>query len=292
MIIVKLMGGIGNQMFQYALGRHLSILNNTSLKLDVSGFAFDRKRSYSLSAFNILEDFATTKDICLMKHRSIIFRILEKLSYNRLARKHIKEKKLGFEKHILNLHEPIYLDGYWQSEKYFTSIEDIIRKDYTLRKQLSSSSENIGEQILNTNSVSMHIRRGDYFSSARCRRIHGVCNTNYYYSSINYIKQNVGNPFIYIFSDDPDWVKENIRIDIPHMLVSHQSNSIENDFEDIVLMSRCKHNILSNSSYSWWGAWLNTYSGKIVVSPDRWFAISNYREAKDIIPEGWVKMQV
>ena len=292
MIIVKLQGGLGNQMFQYSLGRHLSIRNKTNLKFDISSLGLkdpsNTKRNYSLSVFKVEESFATDKEIGWFKKYKFKKGKLW-FWYNRTIasrKKYLWEENINFENQILFMNNPIYIDGWWQKESYFKEISEIIKKDFTLKKELSEYSKKIEREIKNSNSVSIHVRRGDYVSDKKTNEWIGVCSPEYYESAINEIKKKISNPHFFIFSDDQGWAKLNIKTGSPTIYVSENSNRPE---EDMYLMSLCKNNIIANSSFSWWGAWLNKNNNKIVIAPKRWFKAEKMSKF-GIIPDSWIKI--
>lgn len=285
MIIVKLIGGLGNQLFQYSLGRSLSIKNNDLLKLDLSDFTKDNPRSYGLGYFNILENFATEEDVNKIKKTGFL-KIVDNFKpyYKRSV---IKYKGYDFDPNILKLSGNFYLDGYWQSEKYFKDIGSIIRKEITLKEPLADKYANLINNIKNTNSISIHIRRGDYVASKKFSKVYKLLDEKYYQKAVGLVAEKINDPQFFIFSDDIDWVKQNLNIPYPKIFVSGE-NEIK-DYEELVLMSLCKHNIIANSSFSWWGAWLNQNTSKIVISPDKWFN-DETNNAKNLIPENWIRL--
>ena len=287
MIIVKLTGGLGNQLFQYSLGRYLAIKNNCGLKLDITGFETYKLHNYTLGNFKIIEKFANSAEILLLNNP--ISRSLS--SYFPSQRKmHIKEQSSHFDPNILNAGRNVYLEGYWQSENYFKGIGDTIRKDLTLRDPLGEEAKKIAEQISSHESVSLHIRRGDYAKNERTREVHGLCSPEYYERSISYISRRSVAPRLFIFSDDIEWAKANLNLSgLPATFVSDGNDKIKN-FEELYLMSLCKHNILANSTFSWWGAWLNVNKDKIVIAPKKWFN-SNKIDAADLIPSSWITIE-
>ena len=284
MIIIKLNGGLGNQLFQYSLGKKLSIKNKDVFKLDLSDFTVDNPRSYSLGYFNIIENFASDEDINKIK-KSGVWKLVDKLKPY-CKRSAIKYKGYDFDQNILKLSGDFYLDGYWQSEKYFQDIEKIIKEEITLKESLPSKYTELIDKIKNSDSVSVHIRRGDYLSG-KISKIYAMCPIEYYYKAIEKITGHYPNPHFFIFSDDINWVKQNFNIPYPKIFVSGD-NEIKN-YEELILMSLCKHNIIANSSFSWWGAWLNKNADKIVISPDKWFN-DKIGNAKDLIPKNWIKL--
>ncbi|MFH0972649.1 MAG: alpha-1,2-fucosyltransferase, partial [Patescibacteria group bacterium] len=185
---------------------------------------------------------------------------------------------------ILKLKDDIFLDGYWQTEKYFKDIEDIIRSEFTLKTEYSNLNPELIAKISSCNSVSMHIRRGDYITNQNTNEFHGICFLDYYKKAINLIAEKFPNPTIFIFSDDLKWCKENIKIKYPIVFVKGNKN-----YEDLIMMSKCSHNIIANSSFSWWGAWLNNNPNKIVIAPQKWLNNPNINYS-DIIPSTWIKI--
>ena len=291
MIIVKLMGGLGNQLFQYALAKHIAVCRNTELKVDISLFKTYKLHNYSLEPFNLEQKFANRNEIASLT--------LDNYSYtrraiNRLFNKppipastYIKEKHFHFDAEILSLPDNVYLEGYWQSEKYFLGIRDIIHNDFTIVKQPSKKNYELGNTIKSCEAISIHIRRGSYLLSEHITS-HGVCPLDYYHRCVERLTIQVNNPHFYIFSDDPEWTKENLQLSFPVTYVSH--NDAENDFEDLRLMSFCKHHIIANSTFSWWSAWLSSNSGKIVCAPRQWFGKERQstRNMNDLLPPNWI----
>lgn len=280
MIIIHLSGGLGNQMFQYAVGRAFSMRNKDVVKLDCSWFEShhmtDTDRPYKLDIFSLEAERATDQEIKALKP-SIVLR---KIGWGKYYH---KEKTFEFDPNVMLLQGDIYLDGYWQSEKYFKDFENVIRKDFSLKHPLSRIAQRIEEEIRNTSgAVSLHIRRGDYVSSAKTNAFHGTCSLEYYGKAINYIKNRVGNGMLFVFSDDIEWAKEQELFEGATFVSSPEIK----DYEEMVLMSKCNHHITANSSFSWWGAWLNPSQEKIVVAPKQWFWQGN-NNTKDLIPENW-----
>lgn len=282
MIIIKLIGGLGNQLFQYSLGRHLSIRNNAQLKLDVSGFETYKLHKYSLYNFNIVENFSSNEEV---KKLGINNKILKNIN-NLLPlqyRKYIKESGYLFAPMILDLKDNVYLEGYWQSEKYFKDIEDAIKKEITLKVEVDELVQNL---IDGTESVSLHIRRADYVTSPKAIKVYSACSLEYYRQAIDIITKKISNPNFFVFSDDIDWAKKNLKINYPLFFVDHGA---EKNYEDLILMSKCRHNIIANSSFSWWGAWLNNNSDKIIIAPKKWFN-DNSKNTSDLLPNNWIKI--
>lgn len=291
MIITKLQGGLGNQMFQYAIGRASAEKTGTALKLDIDGYNNQigiTQRVYSLSPFNIKECFATEEEINKLKNSINVwfFKISQKIGLFRKYNSFVCESHFNFYPEISDLNGDLYLQGYWQTEKYFQNIEDIICKEFTLKKEFSIEDKGITKEIKNSNAISLHIRRGDYVSSAIANESLGTCSLEYYMDAIKYITEKVKDATFYIFSDDIQWVKENLKIGSPAKYVS---DGILEDYEELVLMSYCKHNIIANSSFSWWGAWLNNNKNKIIIAPRKWFNTQSFNN-DSLIPSRWIKI--
>ena len=291
MIIVRLTGGLGNQFFQYAVARHLAEIHRTVLKLDISGFETYKLHKYSLWSFNIQENFASPEEVAALSVRKQ--RIVELLMTRALRRPpksaptHIREKHFHFDPDILNLPDSVYLDGYWQSEKYFADIADIIRQEFTVKTPQKGKDKDLAELMASCESVSLHIRRGDFVSAPQTNQVHGTCDLNYYFRCVENLTQTVKHPHFFIFSDEPQWARDNLKLPFSTTLVDH--NGADKNYEDMRLMSQCKHHIIANSSFSWWGAWLCENLHKIVFAPIRWFADSDIN-TNDLIPASWQRM--
>lgn len=294
MIVVNIIGGLGNQLFQYALGRRLAQLNNTTLKLDITGFStFYKLHKYSLSHFNVEENFATPDEV--KKYRNFFSQAFVKV--NRIAgnnfgayyqQKYIKEQNNLFDQNILKAPSDTFMQGFWQTEKYFKEIAGTIRNEFTFKTPPSDANRKLADEILQNNAVSIHVRRTDYITDSASNQAHGTCDLNYYRNAINYIAKHIEAPHFYIFSDDMPWVKENLKFGFATTFIDF--NNANTNYEDLRLMSLCKHNIIANSTFSWWGAWLNNYDKKIVIVPEKWFNDKN-RSSVDLIPEDWNKLQ-
>lgn len=291
MIIVRIMGGLGNQMFQYAAGRQLAAIHNTVLKLDISEFKNYTLHDYGLAVFNIKELFATPEEITFLKEpeSGSLTKKLKKLLRrpSKLGMTHIREKQYHFDPEISVMPDSIYLDGYWQSEKYFSGTADIIRNEFTLKLPQTGTNLELARQIESCESVSLHVRRGDYVTDEKTNLIHGTCDLDYYARCIKNLTQKVHRPSFFIFSDDPDWAEKNLRMAHPATFIGH--NGPKKNFEDLRLMSQCRHHIIANSSFSWWGAWLGQHQDTIVYAPKRWFNSPSFN-TEDLLPEAWTRI--
>lgn len=292
MIIIRLSGGLGNQLFQYSFGRYLSIKLETELKFDIqlNTSASDfTPRLLGLSKYNTNLCLASKKEINRYKifNGGYLSRIERKLSqtFPFLNKKYIIEKPFEIVDTDL-FFDDCYYDGYWQSENYFKSIADIIRSDLQLKLDLDVKNNCMAEEISKSISVSLHIRRGDYISVNSNSKIFSICTLQYYQKAIEFFNLKFGSPIFYIFSDDIKWVKERFQGDAFRIVDMNQGNP----HADLYLMSLCKHNIIANSSFSWWGAWLNNNKDKKVVSPEKWYndKIMNSKAVFSLIPESWI----
>ena len=227
--------------------------------------------------------------------------ILKYLTYIKQNRTKYKQFKLvedtfqPFDPMVLKAGKNVYLEGYWQSEKYFKEIEYIIRKDLIIKPNLKGRNKDIAKKIVSENSISLHIRRGNYVANPEIFKVHGTCEQEYYYEAIDYITENVKEPYFYIFSDEIEWAKDNFKIEYAHTFVDinigfdGENYQDEKNYEDLRLMSLCKHNIIANSSFSWWGAWLNQNPEKIVIAPKKWFNDESL-DTSDLIPNSWIRI--
>ncbi|MFZ1388643.1 MAG: alpha-1,2-fucosyltransferase [Thiolinea sp.] len=289
MIISNILGGLGNQMFQYANSRYLSILHNQPLLLDISDFnGYSLHNGFELNRiFNISAQIAQPKDVerILGWQRSKSIRYFVRKNKLRFIRNknYILEPCFNYWKIINTLDPPYYLEGYWQSELYFMQIQDIIRNDFSFNEVLTGINKELSEKINSTNSVSLHIRRGDYLN-IKNKKIHAPCPLRYYQDSIRIILEQVINPSFFVFSDDINWAKENLILDFDVNYISHNTGLMS--YNDMNLMSLCKNNIIANSSFSWWGAWLNANPNKIVIAPKKWFEVE--KDTSDLYPIGWI----
>ena len=290
MIITNLIGGLGNQMFQYAAARALSLHLGVPLLLDTSDFAgYELHQGYELSRiFQANMAVASSGNVCDMigwQSNRFLKRLCIRSFFKYLRSKNfIVEPHFNYWPKINAVLPGSYLYGYWQSELYFKKIEDIIRSDFEFKLPLDNLNHNISNHMKNSNSISVHIRRGDYVQNSANLQRHGICSPGYYHAAINFIIQKVNNPIVFIFSDDITWSKNNINLDIPVYFIGH--NSGYDSYKDLQLMTMCKHHIIANSSFSWWGAWLGYSPDQIVVAPQPWFEDIKL-DARDLILDSW-----
>lgn len=274
-------------MFQYATGRSIEITSNTKVKFDLSWFKQFPQRKYGLDKFNTKVDIANLLEIARLRRweRKDGRRFSPLALLRKRGAIHIKDSEYASQEKILNARDGVYLDGHWQSEKYFDKVKDIIRKEFMLKNEPSGRYKNIETEIRKNKSVSMHIRRGDY-TMEKVQKTLALCSLGYYQKAIQKMAEKIENPTFFIFSDDIEWVKENLKIEYPMVFVS---NDELKDHEELILMSKCGHNIIANSSFGWWGAWLNNNPNKIIITPKKWFKDTS-KNTKDLISESWLKL--
>jgi hypothetical protein len=294
LIIVNITSGLGNQLFQYATAKALAQRNNDSLKLDLSYYSNFKDRKFSLFHYLVFEDIATLEEISQLKgvyKTNLILKLQRHFSkkgiefYNQY---HAVERPfISFEKDVLKLKGNIYLDGYWHNEKYFEDIKSVIQSNIQLKEKLSPYYCKIQKLIQKTNSVSIHIRRGDYLEN----NSFVICPLQYYDSAIKTISEKTCNPFFFIFSDDIDWAITHIKINSKFIFIRSNENSLEH--VELILMSQCKHNIITNSTFSWWGAWLNINESKIIIRPTRYYNNKKAQrnlELGQFFPSSWIAL--
>lgn len=290
MIICTLLGGLGNQMFQFAAARALALDRGAGLRLDTSGFTGYRlHQGFQLEyAFTGAFTVASESDI-----QSILGWQGTRWAQRILARPTMapmRKRSLVIEPHFQywqGLHDAparCYLKGYWQSEKYFQKHAETLRADFRFRSQPAGHGAVLADRIRQCNAVSLHVRRGDYVLNPATAAIHGQCSLDYYQAAARHVCSHVDNPVFFVFSDDMPWARQHLALPATMEYVDHTQQA----YDDMHLMSLCKHHVIANSSFSWWGAWLNPRPGKIVVAPRQWFAIA--RNTQDLLPTSWVTL--
>lgn len=295
--IVKLNGGLGNQMFQYAFAYALSKKNKIQLILDFWWFEAVKShvnvtpRTFELDVFNTDYKIATEEALSqvirennLSKFQKILWKIFKIKKYKPQKNVYVQKSAFDFNKNLFNATEYLYYDGYFQNEKYFKDYRNEILKCFSLKDSLDEKNQSALELIQSSNAVSLHIRRGDYVTLDFVNKLHGTCSLDYYKKAIEYILKHVKNPHFFLFSDDIEWVVANLKIDYPYTVIDFNRDK---GWLDLNLMKHCKHNIIANSSFSWWGAWLNENSDKIVIAPKKWLAA---KQKYDILPKEWIKL--
>lgn len=292
-ILVRLWGGLGNQMYQYALAKKLSLLNNNAqIKLDISYFE-NYYWPFELNKLNIHASIADKKDIFGFDNGTLgvkLSRLIEKIPWIRVKdfirkpfSKVYTEPKVSFCPEVLNIRKDVYLKGYWSSYKYFSDIRDVLLKEFEFKGTMNEDNKRIAEQIISSKtSVSLHVRRGDYIKLPNAKKLfRSPYEDGFYDRAISEIEKNIENPEFFLFSDDLEWVKEHIKLNHKTTLVD--INKGNNNYWDMKLMSLCKHNIIANSTFSWWAAYLNQNENKLIYAPKAWLNDSRYI-MDDIIP--------
>lgn len=283
-------------MFQYAAARRLALVIDAPLKLDLGWFAAiprgDTRRQYELHMFNSVQDVASPAEVKALRGVDIgrwpkVVKGFLKSTGLLIKGTSIREKFFHFDPEILELRGDVYLDGYWQSARYFADWEDAIRQDFTFKADPDRANRETGKVIGNCEAVSLHVRRGDYVANKSTGQHHGGSSLEYYQAAIAEMTARLRDPHFFVFSDEQDWVKEHLRFAAPMTYVDH--NGPEKGSEDLRLMSLCRHHIIANSSFSWWGAWLSGHKGKIVIAPQKWF---NQDEivTSDLLSEKWLRL--
>lgn len=296
-IVVRFTGGLGNQMFQYALGRHLALIHKRQLRFDVSGYVNDKPdaktgvRLFGLSWFSVHGEIATGDDLePFRSYRATglggrVMRVVDRAKP--IARRRIvqerNEHRWQFRPDLLKSHlaDPVCLVGLWQSEKYFAAIANTIRSELQVKKAPNGDNAAMLAEISSTNSVAVHVRYGD---NVTVEQAHGALPLSYYHRACDLLQQKVSNTRYYVFSDDPSWAKANLALPGETVFVCH--NGDEKNHEDLRLMSACKHHIIGNSTFSWWGAWLGKKEGQLVYAPRQYHMAASFTYP-DYYPPNW-----
>ena len=294
MIGVRLMGGLGNQMFQYALGKKMSLRLGKPLGLDLIFFENieerDTLREYELDCFKLNQRFISStnrpqenRDELYKSKRGALLKLRDSIAGKPWHIYH--EAHHQFDMNALSQPDKTYFIGYWQTEKYFADIREELLKDFQFKTIATGKNAEHMRRIESTPSISIHVRRGDYISNPHANKFHGLAGKKYYEEALKLITSKVKKPELFVISDDPDWCKKNLKFPYPTTYITGNSKG----FEDMRLMSLCQHNIIANSTFSWWAAWLNQNPNKIVVAPKNWFA-NNDVDTSDVIPSSWLKI--
>lgn len=316
MVIIQLAGGLGNQMFQYALYLQFQNLHKEVKIDDVAGFVEDENRDPSLSAFGITYQKADPKEIEEMLDASLLFwhRVRRKL-FGRKRKSYFEADK-RFKPEIFTW-DDIYLEGYWQTEKYFEAVADQVRAAFDVdrllmvqqaedmakagRTKLQTKVQTYLRQITQTQSVSLHIRRGDYLTPENQALFGGICTEAYYKEAVRLMREQYPGCRFFLFTNDKEWAKERFADDkggrtTETALADGEPADVivvdlpeGSDHEEFALMSKCKHHILANSSFSWWASYLNQNPGKTVLAPPKWL---NGWDCQDFYREDMRKVSV
>ena len=281
MILVRLIGGLGNQMFQYAAGRSIANRLGEQLYLDVRKFKGYKPHQFVLDRFDIRAKIASDLELRNWPLiRGLLSKFLQKIG---TKTRWYTERNFFYDPTSKLIQKNSLIDGYFQSRNYFEDISDILKMEFKPKVRLSKINSNLLKQIHNSESVMVHIRRGDYVNNSRALNFHGVCSTDYYKNAISFVEKSRSNLHFYVFSNDFDWAKQLFYTKKNVTFVDGNENLPE---VDLFLMSQCKHHIIANSTFSWWGAWLGNTEMQIVVAPSPWFKKSGLE--RDLIPSNWV----
>jgi hypothetical protein len=288
MIVVRLCGGLGNQMFQYATGRAVAMTTKTELVYDLGWYRrtpkSNTRREFELARYSILAREATLKEESSGHYYT--GQIWRRLPLLPRPWRLFKENDYNYDPLLQDVKDNTYLYGYWQSYRYFEKIAELLRTELTPLIPPSKQDISIMNQIKDSCSVSVHVRRGDYVTKKTAANVHGVCTLDYYRSALDAIMAFVKEPHFFVFSDDSKWSRENLVFPGTATFIDH--NGTVTAFQDMRLMSNCRHHIIANSSFSWWGAWLNPCSDKTVIAPLKWFA--DGRATNDLTPTAWLRL--
>lgn len=293
MIYIQIKAGLGNQMFQYAFGRALSIEQNRPLALDISWYENhakrDTPRQFFLDKYNIVAKIAETSE--LEKFNTPLRKL-----YRKIVRRMIYKKDNVFRPAELKS-QASYFEGHWSNEKYFKPHRDTIRKDLSLKNPLSLASSSVIARMdelrgNGTEIISVHVRRGDCVTNVHAASYQGTVDTSYYDKSHQYFAQKIAPEKIayFVFSDDIEWAKKNVLIDMKTTYVSRPASETQiPEYEELHLMSLCDHHIIANSTFSWWGAWLDPKPNKIVIAPKQWLKDTSF-DTSDVCPPEWIRI--
>lgn len=281
MIAVRLIGGLGNQMFQYAAARSLADRLGVELVIDTRAFGHYTLHAFGIDRFSIRGRLATPAE--LSRWPTWMRRPCRLVQRFGIATRWYSEPRFAYDTTWPSLGDNLMLDGYFQSEKYFASIADGLRGDFLPRAPLSAENAAIAGLAREAESVMIHVRRGDYVSNATTLRIHGVCSPAYYEASVAVMRKRLTRPRFFVFSNDMEWAKGNLKLGDDAVYVMGNDKAPE---MDIHLMAQCRHHIIANSSFSWWGAWLGKNEGQVVVAPSPWFNTTKM-DARDLMVDGW-----
>lgn len=282
MIISHIIGGMGNQFFQYAAGRSLSLRHGVELKLDTRDFAGYDLRKLELGNFPTRFQLAEEQEINRLKPATNTAKALQYLRPKRWRTYH-RERHFHYDPSFQQIGPSCYLKGNFQSPKYFESIRDNLLSELAIPTEKISQVLGLGEKIKTENAVSLHIRRTDY-TKPGFLEYHGLCSAEYYTAAMARLRSQFNDLTIYIFSDDMEWVRQELKMDNAIIVSGEMAKT---HYEDFYLMQCCRHNIIANSSFSWWAAWMGPQENKTVIAPKRWFD-QGPSDTEDLFPTGWV----
>jgi hypothetical protein len=289
-IVVRMQGGLGNQFFQYAAGRALSLRLETPLWLDVSWYRRLPRRAtprlyelwrYRINAKMLDGDDLSSPFFLTQQHLGAIVCDRGRVQFA----KSFRERSFSHDPRMEQLQGSVYLDGYWQSPLYFAGHEDCLRFELQPDVLMGVEDERIARMMNDSVSVAVHVRRGDYVAGPHARQ-HGVCDLRYYREAVACMRRELRAPRFFLFSDDPEWVRGHAELFGDAVVVSH--NEGVDAFQDLRLMTLCQGHVIANSTFSWWGAWLCDRTDKLVVAPTKWF--DGGEPTPTLIPPTWRRL--
>lgn len=293
-IVVKINGGLGNQLFQYATGRAIADRTGADLYLDLSFFHLPpgehTARRFELDRFHTRYGIASAEQLrpyIALRDRVWTRRTARALPFFFQKQRKHERQLFRYEPGLARLEKDTYLDGHWQSERYFADAAATIRTDLRFREDPGALNKAMLASFEGIMPVSLHVRRGDYITNPAANAVHGTCDAAYYERAMRSVLQRSPAAVFHVFSDDVEWAKEHLPRPAPMVFVEH--NTGLSDHFDLLLMAACQHHIIANSSFSWWGAWLDPRPDKLVVAPERWFSDPGVDTA-DLIPSSWVRL--
>lgn len=293
MIVVKVFGGLGNQMFQYAAARQVAVRLGTEVALDLRWFDTQTHRSFALGPLAIRAMPAGEEQLAALPPpewtgAGLAARLRSSLRARAHGQRLLVERSPGLvDERLRRARDGSCLIGYWQSERYFAPIRDRLRRELQLTEGLPGEAEHLAAEMARVPSVSLHVRRGDYVTTPEVRELHGTCTVDYYRAAMALLDEQLDHPVYFAFSDDPEWVESSFQH--PKLRVVSSPDRKWSDHVELALMSRCSSHIVANSSFSWWGAWLGENPRKTVVAPRRWFSAPHLR-SDDIVPPSWTRV--
>ena len=291
-VIARIEGGLGNQLFQYAAARSLADRLGVGLVLDLRSLAANGDRPFQLDLYKIRAVVASTEMLAALpdwkptrwgRMRAALSRVAPAVC----AFPVVWPRSFAYDPRFESITRPVYLVGYWQSEKYFAWNRGALLKDIQLRVPVPDEVAKVLARINATNSVALHIRRGDYVSNAAAAQFHGLCDMAYYQHAVQALKDEHPDIEVFVFSDEPDWARENLKLPVPTHVVD--ANPPDQGHIDMELMRQCRHHVIANSSFSWWGAWRCELPGQHVYAPGRWFADPGV-DTSDVTPARWIRL--
>lgn len=291
-VVARIEGGLGNQLFQYAAARSLADRLGCELLLDLRGLAENGDRPYQLDQFKIRGSIADDQTLASLpsSRSSRASRIRSRIAQCLPAFCSYPvfwPGDFSYDRRFERISQPVFLVGYWQTEKYFAWNRSRLLQDLQL-VAAAPAQEKLLERMRTSNSVALHVRRGDYVSNAAAAQFHGVCDMGYYQEAIRRLLATMPDLEVFVFSDEPEWARSNLNLPAPTHVID--SNGPDRGYWDLELMRHCRHHVIANSSFSWWGAWLAQPDGQVVYAPSRWFRDAS-TNTSDVIPSRWNLLQ-